>query len=181
MSEQELSRLLIKIAGIVIATHGIILLSYQTTSVLAFLGQPIERSLLLPQFWVTAVFPPAVSIAIGIWLYRRSARLVSRFPAEQTALPDRNVGAAELEQTALAVLGVYLLADGSASVLSNAGISLFYSLQTPAAWWTWPVSMVLPIVSDVARIAIGLWLFFRGHVVVSFRRGFGALRTLGRD
>jgi len=187
MNEQELSRLLIRIAGVVIATYGMILLPHHATYILAWLNQPIERAILLPQFWLMTLAPAAVCIIAGALLSYRGAHFISPPSVMQDNQRNRKITAAQLEQTALAVLGVYFVVDGAASALRQAGMSLSFSLQSPEAWLS---SLLLTIVSwlsdpsmisDAAQIAIGLWLMFRGHVIVSLRHGIASLRTMGRD
>lgn len=186
MSEQELSRLLTRIAGAVIATYGIVLAPYHATYILAWLNQPLEQSVLLPKFWLMTLGPAALCIIAGALLFYRGTHFIRPPRATQDDRPDRKITAAQLEQTALAVLGVYFVVDGAASALRHAGMSLSY-LQSPEAWSTSLLLTIVSWISDpsmisaLAQIAIGLWMMFRGHVVVSLRHGITSLRTMGRD
>ena len=180
MDQRELARLLIKIAGVVIAVWGISTLPYQATNVTFWLNQPIERAILLPQFWALTVVPGAICIAIGASLFLSGGSLAKRLvPKSERSPPEAKSDWEQLEQVAVAVLGLYFVADSLSDLTQTAGIVLSNILQRMGGWWYIVSTFVLSVLVDFIRLAIGIALMLRGHVLVSIRRGIVRMRTLG--
>ncbi|HXP74672.1 MAG TPA: hypothetical protein VN823_11050 [Stellaceae bacterium] len=185
MDQRELARLLIKVAGLLIAVYALIDLPYQIASVFGLFHQNTGRDLWeiikIPTFWGMTISPAAISFGLGLSLFFGGGRIVNRYLVAGSSDVDARAGQLQgLEEVAVAVLGIYLLTGGlidAARLIAQ----LLYNAATLKNSFSEILAMSRSLdwmISTAVRVAIGVALMLRGHALVALRRGLVGLRPM---
>jgi hypothetical protein len=184
MDQRELARLLIKVAGLLVAVYALVILPYQITSVIGLLHQNASRDLWetikLPSFWGMTISPAAISLALGLGLFFGSGRIVNHYVVTGPSDADAKAHQLQsLEEVAVAVLGLYLMVNGFIDAVRFVALLLYDATTLRNSFGEILASQNLDwMVSTAARLVIGIALMLRGHALVALRRGLVGLRPM---
>ncbi|HVA11696.1 MAG TPA: hypothetical protein VNF99_00465, partial [Stellaceae bacterium] len=130
-----------------------------------------------------SIAPALLWIVIGIAFYHGARRIVDRSLAGQQQGAAPLLDARAIEEVAVAVLGLYILASGIAEgVFYWARLDLFYRyaagmrIVTPAV----PQAEFGGIAAATTRIVLGLALFFLSRGLTALRRRLLDARPMAR-
>ena len=179
---RSLSRLLVKVAGLVIVIHSMATLPRDAVSALAMMRRDTPGSLLdhieMPLFWGMTVFPTLISIALGLCLFWGAGYITNRHIVHHADGGGAMADSRAIEEVAVAVLGYYLIAVGLSDAVYD-GVSLYGFLALSKTWEFMPPEKILNLVVDGVRTAIGIGLVLWAGGLVALRRGVIALRAMG--
>jgi hypothetical protein len=179
MSQTDLSRVLVKVAGLLLSVYALALLPYQALSAVAIVHTDAAEWSTGQQSLAVAVTvtPTVINLALGLILFWCGGRIVNRhLPIEKE---DRNTMASSLrglEDVAIAVVGAYLLADGLGRLVPEIGELVSFANALPRRWAAIPLAAILGLLGVAVQLAVGVGLMLRSDYVVAVRHRLIARR-----
>lgn len=177
MSNRELARLLVRLAGLVIIVWTLIDLPRNLDYLLA-----AKYTLTLAQMLKISIAPSALSLICGLVMYWSAGPIADRFlitPGTISTGDSPSFDGKAIEEIALSVLGTYILADGLAEEVYYWGkLDLFYSYMGlyPGLPHPIPQAEFGGIGAATTRVVLGMVMILFSRGIVALRRGFLAFR-----
>jgi hypothetical protein len=169
VSHRDLARLLVKIAGLVVIVSA---LSDLPTNLSRLITADASASVLAMSLMTFG--PASISICAGLIMIWGAGNITDHLLYLPSTRPDNGpLAFAEIEEIAVSLLGLYLVANGLAEALYYWGkTELYYDYVVAHAYSGQKIAPAEfgGLIAGGVRVAIGLALFFGNRGLISLRR-----------